>query len=154
MRFHSLPGSKRYAGDETEYAIVLRRYNTVLHELFAGGDVYVITTVWSPEPAVPDHRTGADHWHTVLVRDDPDPEFRAHAHFFTARLPWRYGCVDDLLREVAGDRVGNVLVADTRLERVHHPYDGGADVLLRTAEERDRLRDRFAAWLSRHPLGL
>lgn len=53
VRFHSLPESKRYAEDETEYAIVLGRYNTILDELFAGGDVYVITPVWTTEAAVP-----------------------------------------------------------------------------------------------------
>jgi hypothetical protein len=31
-RFHSLPGSKRYAESEVEYAIVLDRYNTILDE--------------------------------------------------------------------------------------------------------------------------
>lgn len=31
VRFHSLPDSKRYPGDETEYMIVLDRYNTVLN---------------------------------------------------------------------------------------------------------------------------
>ncbi|MFZ3566783.1 hypothetical protein ACNYS0_07350 [Streptomyces sp. BH034] len=30
VRFHSLPESKRYAEDESEYAVVLERYNTVL----------------------------------------------------------------------------------------------------------------------------
>ncbi|GHE33827.1 hypothetical protein CP980_12775 [Streptomyces vinaceus] len=43
VRFHSLPEPKRYAADEEEYAIVLDRYNTVLDELFAGGEVYVVT---------------------------------------------------------------------------------------------------------------
>lgn len=50
VRFHSLPESKRYAEGESEYAIVLVRYNTVLNELFAGVDVYVITPVWTAEP--------------------------------------------------------------------------------------------------------
>ncbi|WP_425587269.1 DUF3885 domain-containing protein [Streptomyces mexicanus] len=38
--------------------------------------------------------------------------------------------------------------------RIHHPYDGGADVFLAPSEERDRVRDRHADWLSRHPSGL
>ncbi|MER5937579.1 hypothetical protein ABT121_09705 [Streptomyces sp. NPDC001928] len=41
--FHSLPGSKRYPESEDEYAIVLDRYNTILDELFAGTDVFVVT---------------------------------------------------------------------------------------------------------------
>ncbi|WP_425586907.1 DUF3885 domain-containing protein [Streptomyces yanii] len=41
--------SKRYAEDESEYTVVLERYNTVLDELFAGADVYVITPLWTTE---------------------------------------------------------------------------------------------------------
>ncbi|OLZ69226.1 hypothetical protein AVW11_10610 [Streptomyces amritsarensis] len=39
------------------------------------------------------------------------------------------------------------------LTRIHHPYDGGADVILPTPEERDRLCTRHSAWLSAHPSG-
>ncbi|MGW2966627.1 DUF3885 domain-containing protein [Streptomyces mirabilis] len=34
------------------------------------------------------------------------------------------------------------------------PYDGGADVILATPAERDRLRGRHTDRLSRHPAGL
>jgi hypothetical protein len=101
VRFHSLPESKRYAEDESEYTVVLERYNTVLAELFAGTNVYVITPLWTTEA--------------------------------------------ELLRDIADD---------IRMQRIHHPYDGGADVFLATSEERDRMRDRHADWLSRHPSGL
>ena len=33
VRFHSLPGSKRYAENEAEYACVLSRHNVVIGEL-------------------------------------------------------------------------------------------------------------------------
>ncbi|GGQ16416.1 hypothetical protein GCM10010266_44550 [Streptomyces griseomycini] len=154
MRFHSLPGSKRYAEDESEYAVVLERYNTVLDELFAGADVYVITPVWATEDEVASFRPGAGYWRSLLVEDDPDPEYRTYCHLSVARRPWRRGCIDELLRDVADDRVAGVLITDTRMQRVHHPYDGGADVFLATSEERDRMRDRHADWLSDHPSGL
>jgi hypothetical protein len=109
-RFHSLPESKRYAEDESEYTVVLERYNTVLAELFAGTNVYVITPLWTTEA--------------------------------------------ELLRDIADDKVAGVLITDTRMQRIHHPYDGGPDVFLATSEERDRMRDRHADWLSRHPSGL
>lgn len=154
VRFHSLPESKRYAQDESEYAVVLERYNTVLDELFAGGHVYVITPVWATESEVPRSPADAGYWQTLLVEDDPDPEFRTYCHLFAARRLWRYGCLDELLRDVADDKVAGVLITDTRMGRVYHPYDGGADVFLATPEERDETRDRHADWLSSHPLGL
>ncbi|MFJ9892186.1 hypothetical protein ACIQPR_02530 [Streptomyces sp. NPDC091280] len=33
------------------------------------------------------------------------------------------------------------LYADCRLSRIHHPYDGGADVIATSSAERDRVRD-------------
>lgn len=154
VRFHSLPESKRYAEDEGEYAILLERYNIVLDELFAGTDVYVITPVWTTDPHVPAHLPDTGYWQSLLVSDDPDPEFRTYCHLFVSRRPWQYGCINETLRDVADDKRAGVLITDTRMRRIHHPYDGGADVLLTTPEERDRMRDRHATWLSRHPSGL
>ncbi|WP_460523503.1 DUF3885 domain-containing protein [Flindersiella endophytica] len=37
---------------------------------------------------------------------------------------------------------------------LHHTYDGGADCILDTTAERDRLRAAHPGWLSRHPQGL
>jgi hypothetical protein len=154
VRFHSLPGSKRYPENEGEYAVVLERYNTVLDELFAGGDVYVITPVWTAGAEDPPSPPEAGYWQSLLVEDDPEPEFRTYCHLYAARRSWRHGCLDPLLRDTADDKVAGVLVTDTRMHRVHHPYDGGADVFLTTSEERDRMRNRHADWLSTRPSGL
>ncbi|UKL03755.1 DUF3885 domain-containing protein [Streptomyces sp. NBU3104] len=59
-----------------------------------------------------------------------------------------------MLRAIADDELSGVLITDTGMRRVLHPYDGGADVLLTTPAERDRMRDRHADWLSGHPSGL
>jgi hypothetical protein len=154
VRFHSLPESKRYAESEAEYAVILERYNAVLDELFAGKDVYVVTPLWTSEPEAPPFPPDAGYWQSLLVEDDPDPEFRTYCHLFAVRRAWRHGCIDDLLRGVADDKVGGILVTDTGMCRIHHPYDGGADVLLATPQERDQMRDRYTDWLSSSPSGL
>jgi hypothetical protein len=162
VRFHSLPGSKRYPESEDEYAIVLHRYNTVLDELFTGRDVFVVTMDWSytptgpagyPTPRAELHPRGV-HWWTEPDEEDADPEFHTHTRLYTDRRPWRQGCVDALLRAVADEVIGDMFVTDTELRRIHHPYDGGADVVLTTPFERDALRERHADWLSSHPSGL
>jgi hypothetical protein len=160
VRFHSLPASKRYAENEAEYAVLLDRYNTVLDELFAGGEVYVVTTDWS-HPSEPTH--WSDHrralhpqgtlWTTLDDTDDPDPDFHTRWYFYADRRPWQRGCLDELLRAAADEALPGIFVADTELTRIHHPYDGGADVVLATSEERQRMRDRHSAWLSDHPSG-
>ncbi|MBL1081279.1 hypothetical protein JK359_04690 [Streptomyces actinomycinicus] len=162
MRFHSLPGSKRYPDSEDEYAIVLERYDTVLDELFTGREVFVVTMDWSftpdgpagyPTPRAELHPQGV-HWWTESEQDDSDPGFHTHTRLYADRRPWRHGCVDALLRAVADEAVVEVFVTDTELRRIHHPYDGGADVVLATPTERDLLRERHSGWLPLNSAGL
>jgi hypothetical protein len=162
VRFHSLPGSKRYPVSEDEYAIALDRYNMVLDQLFAGTDVFVVTMDWPDTPNGPAgyaspretlHPNGV-RWWTESEQNDPDPEFHTHTRLYADRRPWERACVDGLLRAVADEALVEVFFADTELRRIHHPYDGGADVILATPEERDRLRDQHTDWLSSHPSGL
>nr|WP_259408080.1 hypothetical protein [Streptomyces akebiae] len=162
VRFHSLPGSKRYPESEDEYAIVLDRYNTILDELFADTDVFVVTMDWSNTPTGPAgyptprqmlHPDGI-RWWTESKQDDPDPDFHTHTRLYIDRRPWERGCVDELLRAVADDALAEVFLTDTDLRCIHHPYDGGADVILATPAERDRVRDQHTNWLSSHPAGL
>ena len=51
VRFHSLPGSKRYADTEAEYEILLYRHHTVLLELagpaYGATDALILTMSWS-----------------------------------------------------------------------------------------------------------
>ncbi|MFD9461013.1 hypothetical protein [Streptomyces sp. NPDC060027] len=162
VRFHSLPGSKRYPESQDEYAILLNRYNTILDELFAGTDVFVVTMDWSTTPTGPAgyptprptlHPDGI-RWWIESDEDDPDPEFHTHTRLYADRRPWEHGCVDDLLRAVADEALVEVFFTDKELRRIYHPYDGGADVILTTPEERHRLRALHPEWLSSHPTGL
>ncbi|MEU6847285.1 hypothetical protein ABZ930_35985 [Streptomyces sp. NPDC046716] len=161
VRFHSLPESKRYPGTEAEYATVLDRYNTVLAELFAGGDVYVVTTDWSFTEAGAAIRSGrsglhpqGERWWTESDTSDPDPDFHTYTHLYADRRTWQRGILDPVLRAVADDVLAEVFVTDTELTRIHHPYDGGADVILTTPAERDRLRTRHRVWLPTNAAGL
>ncbi|WP_446681595.1 DUF3885 domain-containing protein [Amycolatopsis halotolerans] len=161
VRFHSLPEPRRYPGTDAEYAIVLDRYNTVLDELFRDQEVWVVTTDWSGSAEPPElserharWNPGARHWKAVRANEDEtDPEFITYAHLYASRRRWRTGLVDALLRAVADDVTANAMIASLSFDRVHHPYDGGSDVLLPTTAERDRLKSRHADWLSSHPLG-
>jgi hypothetical protein len=157
VRFHSLPGAKRYPDTPAERQTVLDRHNAVLDELMAGGDVLVVTTQygWDPSPPPRDPELarllpGAAYW--TAVREHP--ELTAWSFLYASRLAWHPGCLDRLLAAVADERADNVTVADPALRRLYAPYDGGADAILATPAERDRLKARHAAWLSRHPQGL
>lgn len=158
VRFHSLPGSKRYADDEDEYAEIMRRHFTVLGELGSGAPVWVVTTQCSEGPAPGANEPGrvgvhADsrYWRTVREADEPD---EAYWHLYVSlepAIPERLGM---LLRAVADDVQAGVFIADRSLEWLYHPYDGGADVYARDRVQRDQLRAEHAGWLSRHRHGM
>lgn len=161
VRFHSLPESKRYPDDSSEYDIVLHRYNTVLDELFRGQEVRIVTATWSdgPEPpALPERHSrwhpDAGHWTSLRTdEDETDPDFITYIHLHASRVSWRRGLADDLLRAVADDLTAGVMITSLTFDRIHHPYDGGADILLPTAVDRDAVKHRHTDWLSLHPSG-
>jgi hypothetical protein len=152
--------SKRYPEPEDEYAIVLDRYNTILDELFAGTDVFVVTMGWSNTPTepegYPDATTDtASRRHPLVDRvgaGRPRPGVpHTHTRLYADRRRWNRGCLAELLRAVADETLVEGFVADTELWRIHHPYGGGADVILATPAERDHLRDQHQDWLFQPP---
>lgn len=163
VRFHSLPGSKRYADDEAEYRVILERHNTVLTELDVGRTLLVITCDWTTTPEPPAWRTpqlcqldpAGVHWQTILEDDSDDAlEPPAYTQLYASQRQWAAGVIDDLLRSVADDELAGVILAPTDLAWLYHPYDGGADVLLPDQYQRDALEARHYSWLSGHPAGL
>jgi hypothetical protein len=124
LRVHSLPGSKRYAGTDAEWGELLRRMNAVATDVLGEGACALVEPAWAE-----------DEWGAPV------------------EATWRSGAFDALLRRVADDETRAVFVA-LDSGRVFAPYDGGADLFLRDAVERDAFRARYGAWLSAHPLGL
>lgn len=164
VRFHSLPGSKRYADTEEEYAEILHRHRTVLGELADAldephPDVVVVTLSVSAGP-LPVPRSApvvslspaAQHWCSVPdPGGDDDPSW---FHLFADRVSLDDPRLRQLLLLAADDVTFGVLLLDLDVRWVYHPYDGGADVYPATVAQRDDLRRRHKDWLSRHPRGL
>lgn len=160
VRFHSLPGSKRYPEDEAEYRTALSRHHAVLDDLAGtASSLVVVTTAYGdhhrPRRAGDVARaTGrARRWWTFETADSA-PDWPLWCSAFVSRSTGPRDELEPLLRLVADDRTRGVVIAPTDLAWLYHPYDGGADVLLPTREGRDALRDRHRGWVSAHPLGL
>ena len=156
VRFHSLPESKRYAETEEEYGVVLGRHRCVLAELGARQGLYVIAGYFadarvgaSPDPRV---HPGAVPW--LTIEPSERSYFEIPLTLWVARASFDGHALDPLLRRVADDDLDNVIIAPPDLKWLYHPYDGGADVIAPTVQERDALRRRHADWLSAHPSGL
>lgn len=163
VRFHSLPGSKRYADDEAEYAEILRRHVTVLAGLLSGDgpgtdrELLVVMASWSGSELVPDDEApaglpAADYWASILTGGVPGEETRTYLRAAALRFPGEE--LSRLLRLVADDVLAGMIITTADMRWLYHPYDGGADVIAATPAERDQLRSEHPEWLSAHPAGL
>ncbi len=92
------------------------------------------------------------YWQSVLRESDGDDE--SWVHLWAGEIAWNPGCLDALLRLVADERAGDVLIAPRDFAWLYHPYDGGGDVVATSTAQRDALRERYAEWLSARPDGL
>jgi len=154
VRLHSLPGSKRYPDIEAEYAVMLTRYLAELDELRAGADeLWVVTSSYS-STARPVRRSAAlvdllprpRLWRS-FTEDSEDEEYRIWTHHYLSVVRHDADELPRLLRFVADEVVGGVMITVPAATWVHHPYDGGADLILPTTGERDRIAALFADWL-------
>lgn len=148
VRFHSLPGAKRYAEDDSEYAEILRRHHVLLGEMAGADEVLVVTIAWSGsrEPAQREPRLAgvlpdAVYWKPVLA-DQDDAGWESWAHLHVSMSPWQGGELDPLLRLVADDETTGAIIAPPDLTWLYHPYDGGVDVIARHKGDRDTLTRR------------
>ena len=166
VRFHSLPGSKRYAGGEDEYAGILGRHLTVLAELLArdgtGAErkLLVVTASWSDGPAPAPREAelagvlpAAEHWMSILT-DDSVPGEETWTHLWVSAVRFPGEDLSRLLRLAADYVTAGVIITTADMSWLYHPYDGGADVISATAGQRDQLRREHQEWLSAHPAGL
>ena len=165
VRFHSLPGSKRYAGNEDEYAEIMRRHLTVLAELLshdnagAERELMVVTVSWSDDPG-PVPRTAelsrampaAAYWTSVLTGINAPDDTWWHLWVSAAGLHSQE--LSQLLRLVADDGTAGVIITTAGMDWLYVPYDGGADVIAATADQRNQLHRTHEDWLSDHPAGL
>ncbi|MET7301774.1 hypothetical protein [Embleya sp. NPDC005575] len=156
VRFHSLPDSRRYARNDSEYRVLLERQHTVLADLGAPPRLVVVGCACGDgvEPAGRSRQLAAlapgAYWRSVRSGDAADPD----VHVYAGSLPNTPAALDPLLRSVADDETAGVILAPVGLDWLAHPYDGGLDVIARSPVERDALGASHPDWLSRHPEGL
>ncbi|MFJ8863793.1 hypothetical protein ACIRD8_35970 [Streptomyces sp. NPDC102451] len=160
VRFHSLPGSKRYPESDGEYAVMLDRHHTVLNELGPNDtELYVVTREWNedtePIARIPQLRQvdpDARHWGSH-VHDDEFPNDIIYEHEYVSVRPRTRQVLDPLLRLVADEVIAGVTLAPLDLRWLYHPYDGGGDVNAPSASV-TALRAAHPDWLSTHPSGM
>jgi hypothetical protein len=162
VRFHSLPGSKRYPENEDEYRTVIDRQHCVINELLGlGRKLVLLTTEYSQNPSAvhPDVEwvslnPGAKLWRSVPMHPHDGSIDLNYWHVFASEWDWPASPLDQLLRLVADDIVRNVMLVACDCRWVAHPYDGGLDVVMESEAGRNKLRSAHPAWLSARSDGL
>jgi len=165
VRFHSLPGSKRYADNQAEYDELLSRHHTLISELSAiagtpANDLRAVTPSFSDSPRPVDRNDAlaaampsAAYWKT-LPQDlsDPDDQYWIHLHLTKTSMLAKD--LRELLLLVADFGTGEVVLCPPTLDWLYHPYDGGCDVIAPDRAAVELLRTRHADWLPNDPSGL
>jgi len=86
-----------------------------------------------------------------MNENDNDWEYPNYWHFFVSSWNWENGIFDPIIRLVADDEIRNLMIVNIYDDFLYHPYDGGADVILRSSVERNRLKSRHTEWLPTPP---
>jgi len=156
VRFHSLPESKRYADNDMEYEIILRRASTLASRVLGrGSDCWMVASYPNSEGEIVRYdyeirtRFGLKEsffWTDPL--EEPEDQFKWIA--YSSACVWRERDFDAAIKRVADDIEPAVLWISKGSKAVFAPYDGGFDIILPTLEDVDVLSNEFSDWLSPH----
>ncbi|MDR6126574.1 hypothetical protein QE361_003686 [Sphingomonas sp. SORGH_AS802] len=146
VRFHALPGSKRYAENPVERRTILTRANGLGDRLLGPGQL-----CWIIE-AHADDKPGSGELAPIEAEpDDPgEPVWR----FYVRRDRWQAGAFDDKLLSIAADEAGRAVWMRCDNGAIFAPYDGGFDLFPPTIRIVNELKAEHSEWLSEHPTGL
>ena len=158
VRFHALPGSKRYATTPEETAQILERARALGTAALGKGRpcwLVISRSVYDPSDAAGSESAIGRYRLTPAMKwSDPNdpPEDRARLTFYAGEVVWKPGAFTDVLTEIAEDRE-RALFADLETGSVFAPYDGGFDLFLPDSRSAGKLRIKHADWLSTRPDG-
>lgn len=146
VRFHALPGSKRYADDEAERDIILSRAHALGDGLLGVDQCCWVIEAETGDPSAPSEvaLSGAE-------TDDPDEPVWS---FYARRERWRAGTHDAKLLSIADDKPRRAIWMRCDDGAVFAPYDGGFDLFPTSWEAVSHLKFGWPDWLSDHPAGL
>jgi len=144
VRFHALPGSKRYAESDSERATILSRANMLGTKLLGDGN-----PCWVVEARADDIDGQGDF--IGSYREEPDaPLWRYHVR----AEEWLNGKFDSEIAAIADDGPAYMLWICRESSAIFAPYDGGFDLFPNSQERMLLLRAAHKDWLSDREDGL
>jgi hypothetical protein len=161
FRIHSLPESKRYAGTEEEYKIILERQNQLIEHLIGEGtEIAISFGLYTGDLTNNNYKELTDFGEfqkvsTVDLHKERPKEYESGMYFdiFVKIEKWQKDKKNQLLRAIANDEIRAMFVCPSR-KCIIAPYDGGVDIIVDSMEERNKLKLKYKDWLSEREDGL
>jgi hypothetical protein len=164
IRFHSLPGSKRYPEGMDEYTIIFTRHNGIMSELTDSNRKIVLLTTGYSETAEPVRNQpewnsldpAAEPWRSIPMHELENDTYDEpnYWHVFASERDWQPDSLNPIIELVADEHVANVMIVSSDCQWLLHPYDGGMDLILESPTIRDHFKSLHQNWLSPRPDGM
>jgi hypothetical protein len=161
LRFHSLPGSVRYAGNDAEREIARLRAETLAGEVLGENQACWLMQAFLVWPG--DETRLGGHAQSEIRRNrlrfawqcayDAPFEGKQDWHIYAAPVVWHSRAFTGLLDDTAEDR-SRALWMNRQTGAIFAPYDGGTDLFLARPDDWSRLREVYPAWLPQNASGL
>lgn len=158
FRIYSLPDGERYATTDDEVATILRRHNDMAEAVIGDGAACAVIVAGEADEPPSLRALGAQRvegWLEGWMGDEYFADWlEGIGDFFVGFFTWRRDQFNDLLHDIAEDRVNHLLFVSLGSGRVYAPYDGGANLFLESEKVMDDFHRRFAMWRSPREDGL
>lgn len=165
FRIHSLPESKRYAENESEWSILLDRQNKIISDLLTDNSKFILVTGGHTSEGYTelhpvDELTSIGKISFVSLNpinlNKLSPEEYDPGQLYTPMFSeqnWEPRKFDNVLKDIAEDNLRAFLVSVGQ-KLIIAPYDGGVDFILKDTETRDFYKQKYSDWLSAREDGL
>lgn len=161
FRIHSLPESKRYAETAEEYQLIFEIQNELITNLVGEGTELILLTGLYGEEATPNEFHEIESlcgFSKVEILDlhkikPEEYEETLLYNIFIKKVNWESNKYNELLKLIADDEFSMMFICPDK-NRIINPYDGGVDIIMETKLLRDKVKQIYHQWLSKHPEGL
>lgn len=158
FRIHSLPESKRYAETEDEYQIIFQRQNEIIEDLVGNNEEIILSFGLYTDDITNSNYKEVNEFgefekvdslelHKIKLDENKD-EF--YLDIYAKRTIWKSNQRNEILKAIANDEIRMMIIAPNQ-NRIINPYDGGVDLILESEEIRDKYKEKYKRWLSKHP---
>ncbi len=155
FRIHSLPKSKRYAESNAEYQTIFNRQNKIISDLIGEENAIIISFgLYADDNTNNNYKELTDFKKFKKVRTIDlhkiRPEEYGTGMYFDLYIKndfWKSGTKNEILRAIADDEIRAMFICPSR-KCIIAPYDGGIDIIVKSTEKRDELKNKYKDWLS------